>query len=198
MSGAASATDGDFAVLVAELRRCGSKRLVSRSLTSRVCRSFWDSNSLLLLGHSFRGARLNWLAGLASRYCRNSARAARHSVCWTCAPAVGTSPLPWRYRPRRRGRMPPTWKPPPWLWRPEIWSAMVSAHAGLRFSLIACNPPYLATRLASHTPVAAVDGGPFGLSIVLRLIREAPAHLPPGGWPATHRIQPRRAKCGVY
>ena len=29
MSGAASATDGDFAVLVAELRRCGSKRLVS-------------------------------------------------------------------------------------------------------------------------------------------------------------------------
>ena len=86
--------------------------------------------------------------------------------------------------------MPPTWKPPPWLWRPEIWSAMVSAHAGLRFSLIACNPPYLATRHATHMPVAvagsepvaAFDGGPFGLSIVLRLIREAPAHLPPGGW----------------
>ena len=66
----------------------------------------------------------------------------------------------------------------------------VEADAGLRFALISCNPPYLATRHATHMPVAvagsepvaAFDGGPFGLSIVLRLIREAPAHLRPGGW----------------
>lgn len=64
------------------------------------------------------------------------------------------------------------------------------ADAGLRFDLIACNPPYLATRhatnmpvaVAGSEPVAAFDGGPFGLSIVLRLIREAPAYLRPGGW----------------
>ena len=62
--------------------------------------------------------------------------------------------------------------------------------ASRQFSLISCNPPYLATRHATHMPVAvagsepvaAFDGGPFGLSIVLRLIREAPQHLLPGGW----------------
>lgn len=62
--------------------------------------------------------------------------------------------------------------------------------AAPRFSLICCNPPYLSTQHATNMPVAvagaepvpAFDGGPFGLSIVLRLIREAPAHLAPGGW----------------
>ena len=62
--------------------------------------------------------------------------------------------------------------------------------AAPRFSLICCNPPYLSTKHATNMPVAvagsepvpAFDGGPFGLSIVLRLIREAPAHLAPGGW----------------
>lgn len=59
-----------------------------------------------------------------------------------------------------------------------------------RFALISCNPPYLATKHATHMPVAvagsepiaAFDGGPFGLSIVMRLLREAPNHLRPGGW----------------
>ena len=59
-----------------------------------------------------------------------------------------------------------------------------------RFSLICCNPPYLASKhatnmpvaVAGSEPVAAFDGGPFGLAIVLRLIREAPAYLVPGGW----------------
>jgi release factor glutamine methyltransferase len=59
-----------------------------------------------------------------------------------------------------------------------------------QFELITCNPPYLTskhaqnmpTEIGAAEPVAAFDGGPFGISITLRLIREAPAFLVPGGW----------------
>ncbi|MEQ1579217.1 MAG: peptide chain release factor N(5)-glutamine methyltransferase [Steroidobacteraceae bacterium] len=59
-----------------------------------------------------------------------------------------------------------------------------------QFDLITCNPPYLTTRHAQNMPrdigaaepVAAFDGGPFGVSITLRLIREAPRFLAPAGW----------------
>lgn len=58
------------------------------------------------------------------------------------------------------------------------------------FDLITCNPPYLSTRHAQNMPqeiggaepAAAFDGGPFGVSVTLRLIREAPQYLAPGGW----------------
>lgn len=54
---------------------------------------------------------------------------------------------------------------------------------------IVCNPPYIsARRLASdgahlleHEPRAAFDGGPYGLNIHQRVVREAPAFLRPGG-----------------
>ena len=54
---------------------------------------------------------------------------------------------------------------------------------------IVCNPPYISEkRLASdrahlleHEPRAAFDGGPYGLNIHQRVIREAPAFLRPGG-----------------
>ena len=65
-----------------------------------------------------------------------------------------------------------------------------ATRTGPPFALICCNPPYLTTRHATHMPVAvggsepvaAFDGGPFGLSIILRLVREAPAYLEAGGW----------------
>lgn len=58
------------------------------------------------------------------------------------------------------------------------------------FDLIVCNPPYIPSRKAQrmpvevggHEPVAAFDGGDFGLSILFRLVAEAPRHLGPGGW----------------
>jgi release factor glutamine methyltransferase len=58
------------------------------------------------------------------------------------------------------------------------------------FHLIVCNPPYIPSRKAQsmpvevggHEPVAAFDGGDFGLSILFRLVAEAPQHLVPGGW----------------
>jgi release factor glutamine methyltransferase len=58
------------------------------------------------------------------------------------------------------------------------------------FDLIVCNPPYIPSRKARNMPVevgglepvTAFDGGDFGLSILLRLIADAPDHLKPGGW----------------
>jgi len=66
------------------------------------------------------------------------------------------------------------------------WFAPV---AGERFGLIVANPPYVAEG-DSHLsrgdlrfePRAALVAGPDGLDCIRRIIREAPAHLAPGGW----------------
>ncbi|MFD5843283.1 HemK family protein methyltransferase [Streptomyces chartreusis] len=58
------------------------------------------------------------------------------------------------------------------------------------FDLIVCNPPYMPSDKARSLPVevggfeptAAFDGGDIGLSILYRLIAEAPRYLVPGGW----------------
>jgi release factor glutamine methyltransferase len=57
-----------------------------------------------------------------------------------------------------------------------------------RFELIASNPPYVPSaelgRLApelAHEPRLALDGGADGLSVLRRLIEQAPAHLCAGG-----------------
>lgn len=59
-----------------------------------------------------------------------------------------------------------------------------------RVDLIVANPPYISTgrlegekaHLLENEPREAFDGGPYGLAIHQRLIREAPAYLAPGGW----------------
>ena len=56
--------------------------------------------------------------------------------------------------------------------------------------LISCNPPYIASanvermpaEIAAHEPRLAFDGGPFGVAILMRLIRAAPAFLRASGW----------------
>ena len=56
--------------------------------------------------------------------------------------------------------------------------------------LVTCNPPYIASanvermanEIAEHEPRLAFDGGPFGISILMRLMREAPRYLRPSGW----------------
>jgi release factor glutamine methyltransferase len=56
--------------------------------------------------------------------------------------------------------------------------------------VIVCNPPYISTgRLASdrawlldHEPREAFDGGPYGLTIHQRVLKEALPLLKPGGW----------------
>lgn len=59
-----------------------------------------------------------------------------------------------------------------------------------KVDLLVCNPPYIssarvpamAEEIAAYEPSLAFDGGPFGLSVVFRLIREAPRFLRPGSW----------------
>lgn len=58
-----------------------------------------------------------------------------------------------------------------------------------KVDLVVCNPPYISTSrlekdratLLEHEPRAAFDGGPYGLTIQQRVIREAPAFVKPGG-----------------
>ncbi len=64
--------------------------------------------------------------------------------------------------------------------------------AGLRrqAALVTCNPPYvssarvakMAAEIAGYEPALAFDGGPFGIGILRRVIRDASEMLRPGGW----------------
>lgn len=58
-----------------------------------------------------------------------------------------------------------------------------------RVDLLTCNPPYIssakvplmAAEIADHEPAMAFDGGPLGVSLLSRLLDEAPDWLRPGG-----------------
>jgi release factor glutamine methyltransferase len=59
-----------------------------------------------------------------------------------------------------------------------------------RVDLLVCNPPYISSgklkgmpeEIIAREPSLAFDGGPFGIRILQRLMREAPGYLRPGGW----------------
>jgi len=59
-----------------------------------------------------------------------------------------------------------------------------------RVDLLSCNPPYISSAKVSsldpeigrHEPRAAFDGGAFGVSILMKLLRQAPRFLRCGGW----------------
>jgi release factor glutamine methyltransferase len=59
-----------------------------------------------------------------------------------------------------------------------------------RVDLVTCNPPYISTaraeklphEIAGFEPRLAFDGGPFGIRLLTRLVKEAPRFLKPGGW----------------
>lgn len=63
---------------------------------------------------------------------------------------------------------------------------------GLRgaVDLVTCNPPYISSgrlaamphEIAQYEPALAFDGGPLGVQLIVRLIRETPALVRPGGW----------------
>jgi release factor glutamine methyltransferase len=65
------------------------------------------------------------------------------------------------------------------------------AASGLEGSvdLVVCNPPYISSgklgrdsaQLLSHEPREAFDGGPYGVSIFQRVIKESLSYLRPGG-----------------
>ncbi|MDH5832461.1 N5-glutamine methyltransferase family protein [Luteimonas kalidii] len=61
-------------------------------------------------------------------------------------------------------------------------------HGGV--DVLVCNPPYIssgkvpamAPEIAGHEPALAFDGGPLGVSILTRLVQDAPRFLRAGGW----------------
>jgi release factor glutamine methyltransferase len=56
--------------------------------------------------------------------------------------------------------------------------------------LLVCNPPYISSKrvdtmageISGHEPRLAFDGGPLGIAILNRVVREAPRYLRAGGW----------------
>jgi release factor glutamine methyltransferase len=59
-----------------------------------------------------------------------------------------------------------------------------------RVDVLTCNPPYISSagvermpaEISAHEPKLAFDGGPLGIGILMRLVREAPSFVRPGGW----------------
>jgi len=59
-----------------------------------------------------------------------------------------------------------------------------------RFDVITCNPPYISSgkvglmpkEISAYEPRLAFDGGALGISILMRLIQDAPRFLRKGGW----------------
>jgi release factor glutamine methyltransferase len=59
-----------------------------------------------------------------------------------------------------------------------------------QIDVLVCNPPYISsakvdtlpTEIQAHEPRVAFDGGPLGVKLLHRLLREAPLFLRPGGW----------------
>jgi release factor glutamine methyltransferase len=73
--------------------------------------------------------------------------------------------------------------------RGDLFSPLENRGLGASVDAVICNPPYIAaSRLASdhaylvvYEPREAFDGGPFGFSMQLRLIKESLRYLKPGG-----------------
>jgi release factor glutamine methyltransferase len=71
----------------------------------------------------------------------------------------------------------------------DLFAALNGRGLDGTIDVIVCNPPYISTgRLArdraallDHEPRAAFDGGPYGVSIFQRVIRDALVFLNPGG-----------------
>ena len=75
------------------------------------------------------------------------------------------------------------------VYQGDLFAALPAAQTAGGIDLIVCNPPYISTgRLAKdravlleREPVEAFDGGPYGISVHQRVIRDAPSVLRAGG-----------------
>jgi release factor glutamine methyltransferase len=75
------------------------------------------------------------------------------------------------------------------VWQGDLFEAVSTLGLHGTIDAIVCNPPYISEgRLASDRahllrlePREAFAAGPYGLSVHLRVIKEAPAFLRPGG-----------------
>ncbi|MEY2953940.1 MAG: hypothetical protein RLZZ401_2027 [Pseudomonadota bacterium] len=71
----------------------------------------------------------------------------------------------------------------------DLFAGLQAAELAGQVDVVVCNPPYISqgklagerAALLSHEPREAFDGGPYGLSIHQRVIKEALPFLKPGG-----------------
>lgn len=71
----------------------------------------------------------------------------------------------------------------------DLFAALTTRALEGTIDVVVCNPPYISTQrlakdranLLEHEPREAFDGGPYGLTIHQRVIKEAPAFLTPTG-----------------
>lgn len=72
----------------------------------------------------------------------------------------------------------------------DLFGALEGEGLEGQVDMIVCNPPYISTarldgesaHLLRNEPREAFEGGPYGISIHQRLVREAAPFLKPGGW----------------
>ena len=72
----------------------------------------------------------------------------------------------------------------------DLFGPLESADFWGQADLVVCNPPYISSaqvealphEISGFEPRLAFDGGPFGVKILTRLIREAPRFLKPASW----------------
>jgi release factor glutamine methyltransferase len=72
----------------------------------------------------------------------------------------------------------------------DLFASLIGRGLEGSIDLIVCNPPYISEKrlsgdraaLLAAEPREAFDGGPYGLSIHQRVIKDALAYLRPGGW----------------
>jgi HemK-like putative methylase len=72
----------------------------------------------------------------------------------------------------------------------DLFEALAKDNLAGAIDMVVCNPPYISSsrlegksaHLLAHEPREAFDGGPYGISILPRLIRDAVDFLKPGGW----------------
>ena len=71
----------------------------------------------------------------------------------------------------------------------DLFEGIDAEHLHKRAAVVTCNPPYIASakvpamapEISKHEPRLAFDGGAFGLTIISRLLADAPRFLRPGG-----------------
>jgi release factor glutamine methyltransferase len=72
----------------------------------------------------------------------------------------------------------------------DLFEAVAGLDLERTVDVVVCNPPYISTgrlsrdraTLLEHEPREAFDAGPLGISILQRVIRDAPEYLKAGGW----------------
>lgn len=72
----------------------------------------------------------------------------------------------------------------------DLFAAFADTNLEGRVDMVVCNPPYISTsrlddesaHMLESEPRQAFDGGPYGISILQRLVRDATSFIRPCGW----------------